>query len=1008
VRIVENLGIRRLPRKPGINTHKVVNAFPPFELEEETMRSWKDLVGIVVPYLICFGLWCVYGCHIILPLDEPECNRMDCRVDIYRCASSNLDAQASISNPVPHGTCYQWMPPSTPTNKEPGLRIDQRIYCDPDANWRVKKIQLPQLKGCAYVRSQFKDNMNNTSEFLRFPRNPNIQKIFVAYDDRFTDKPYWLTADYKQRLGLNLEELYITIAKPDQPQFEVDLEIWEMKDLPKVGDPVIIPGNLFQNPKWPAGFPVSNAAMYLVIVMPDQQFDCSQQTPNLFVGTDILDPCSAKECYDEPGKAETLAIEECEKAFIKDTHVCVNPTCTVQQKCPPEEASTEYSLTLGPRRYMRSSEIEFKNTPSFQSQAEITMFGDTYTTEVDGILHFEYELDDQGRMHTIQINGMLLNLSDVSTSEGTFKNMVVALLDPVIAQCTDAIPPWATPCTTYEIQSKTFTASTAANRGDELFFLVARNEYRHSITIDHQNRVFQLKGPISTSIEVNNEESPINIDIDVTGRFLNFAPRANGNESTRFVECAERSNKAPVYLDAGQSFDIDGMYGSSPLPNAIASYAWYEDFGTAVEKSWGSGKQVAIGTYQLAWGVHDITLEVRDMDGIADRHTFQVEVQDTQPPELIPPQDIYIYWLSSNPPPQHINIGQASCSDMCSDDVVVTNDAPAGSTFEPGFHVVTWKADDGTGNVATDVQKILFFELKPPSLWELPFRIADTIRSNRWRIQQCLETSMCNVNLASLVNIVAQAAEQIQGVWDSEAALLAQVQEAMQTARQFVINADALVIQSNEQTEGRQDLRDSAAASMNFYVQTYTSGAILIIVSPDGATVYAFFDDDYRNGLDADDLGGMGAHLNAQFTEELQGIASMSMGEPAPTQYQLHRWFAASSSESYQGIFKNTPLGQTASMNVYVQTYDSSIIAISSTDARTFKVFLDPNKTDGLDAEAMAGSGRFTCDFSTEEAPVGTWTYAETEPVTFTLYQHFLSLVWTSPEPEMGIRRNGS
>ena len=482
------------------------------------MKSWKDLFGFVLPYLIGLGLCSVYGCHLIYPFDTDtvDCDRMDCTVDIYRCAPSNLAAQATISKPPPQGNCYQWLPPSTPTNNQPGLRINQRIYCDTNANWRVKKIELPELKGCAYIRTQFKDNESKASEFIRFPRNPNIQKIFVAYDDRFTDKPFWLTATFTKRVGLNSEDLYITIAKPDQPNLEVDLEIWEMTNLPKVGDPVSIPGNLFQDPKWPAGFPASNAAMYMVIIQPDQQFDCSQQTPKYFIGTDILDPCSVEECYGKTATAENLAVEECEKTFVKGTHACVNPKCAVQQKCPPEEASKTYPLTLGPRRFMRSSEIEFKHTPTFKSNAAISMFGGTYNTQVNGILHFEYELDDQGRMLSIQINSMLLNLSDMSTSEGTFTNMVVALLDPVQAECTDPIPPWATPCDTYNIRKETVIASTAANRGGELFFLVAENESNHSITIDHPNRVFHLKGPISTSIVVNNEESPVNIDIDVT------------------------------------------------------------------------------------------------------------------------------------------------------------------------------------------------------------------------------------------------------------------------------------------------------------------------------------------------------------------------------------------------------------------------------------------------------------------------------------------------------------
>ena len=55
------------------------------------------------------------------------------------------------------------------------------------------------------------------------------------------------------------------------------------------------------------------------------------------------------------------------------------------------------------------------------------------------------------------------------------------------------------------------------------------------------------------------------------------------------------------------------------------------------------------------------------------------------------------------------DIGEAFAADEClplADDAV-TNDAPADLRFDAGETLVTWTADDGRGNIATGVQRVI-------------------------------------------------------------------------------------------------------------------------------------------------------------------------------------------------------------------------------------------------------------------------------------------------------------
>jgi len=179
---------------------------------------------------------------------------------------------------------------------------------------------------------------------------------------------------------------------------------------------------------------------------------------------------------------------------------------------------------------------------------------------------------------------------------------------------------------------------------------------------------------------------------------------------------------------------------------------------------------------------------------------------------------------------------------------------------------------------------------------------------------------------------------------------------------------------------------------MNFYVQTYTAGSILVIVSPDGKTAYAFLDPDFSNGIDIDDLGNQGHHLTTAFAGETEGAATLSLAGQTPRNFNLYRWFAYASMDSYQGIFKNAPSEDpTAGMSMYTQSYDTAIVAILSSDARTFEVFFDTDKTDGVNVDSISGNSRMECTFSSSEQGSGVLSVGGGTPQTLDLYRWFAS-----------------
>ena len=180
----------------------------------------------------------------------------------------------------------------------------------------------------------------------------------------------------------------------------------------------------------------------------------------------------------------------------------------------------------------------------------------------------------------------------------------------------------------------------------------------------------------------------------------------------------------------------------------------------------------------------------------------------------------------------------------------------------------------------------------------------------------------------------------------------------------------------------------NGAPSMNFYVQTYVTRSGLVIASADGKTAYAFLDGDFTDGIDAYDLGGMDRHLSMSFTSETEGVATLTTPGAGSTKYVLYKWFPASN-DDYLGTFKDIPINEPGAMSFYVQAYEESIIVIESPDARTFHVFLDADKSDGVDVDSMDESAHLSWAFKNAEQGKATITFGGGSPQNIDTHRWF-------------------
>ena len=186
---------------------------------------------------------------------------------------------------------------------------------------------------------------------------------------------------------------------------------------------------------------------------------------------------------------------------------------------------------------------------------------------------------------------------------------------------------------------------------------------------------------------------------------------------------------------------------------------------------------------------------------------------------------------------------------------------------------------------------------------------------------------------------------------------------------------------------------EAQAVSMNVYIQTYTTGSAVVVVSPDGVSCRAFIAESFDQGIEADDIGGLGYHISISFESDWnQATVTLSADGQAGAGYTIYRWFKAASTDAFPGIWKNEPQGGSqAAVNFYVQTYEAgSMVLIGTSDAVNYQVFLDSDKSDGFNVDSLSGASHLDGDFMDAQEGYATLTYyADEMPMYYTLYNWF-------------------
>lgn len=189
----------------------------------------------------------------------------------------------------------------------------------------------------------------------------------------------------------------------------------------------------------------------------------------------------------------------------------------------------------------------------------------------------------------------------------------------------------------------------------------------------------------------NVEDQPLVAEA-VTAVFENRPPVANaGPDQT--LECTSF---------IGASATLDGSASSDP-DDDILSYLWTGSFGATNDPN---------PTVTLPVDPHIITLTVDDNRGGSDSDAVMITVQDTIPPGLQVPVDIVEECAGSNG--QSVDIGIALAEDVCSENVIISNDVAA--LFPLGQTNVTWSAEDEFGNTSQAAQSINIADTTPPEI----------------------------------------------------------------------------------------------------------------------------------------------------------------------------------------------------------------------------------------------------------------------------------------------------
>jgi hypothetical protein len=650
------------------------------------------------------------ACHVIWPLDAPPTQtQWDCAVTQLGCIYKKKTAK---------------LPPSLICQPEAYLEPGDPVYC----GTKLAKLEdagpCNTFKTSTVIKLPFSDRLDTSPDYLKIKMIEDVEGFYLAYDTRVTHKPDWLENLFDKSTCVP-DFITVTNGKtvnPPSPACNEPLimEVYKWKTSPLTKDTVMtVPGNAHGYKNLPSNLPLACLRMYIPFVKPKHDpsdLDCSKPSDtetfnDKYCVSVVEEGKDAEQIRKEREEAATqLAKQGCAKD-LKDRQLD-NWSCdqaTVNCEFIGEYCSTAQTLTVA---HTVSSVVEFV---PLLSTATFTLDGDSDTSQINGTIHFSYVFNKQlcDCMEKMLIQDMHLKIGNLSVKGQNFTDMYVSLNKKGWAECDNiASQIGRVPCQGYVIPQNELSFNyNVKHNGDQRLIIVDNSKGPAKVTVNDAAHYLEVKNiTLVTKVEVNGDEKDLYIKFDLHGNFKNYAPHASGGESMVVSECRGVDlwpgyNEQQIHLTASQSFDIN-----NPLP---LQYEWYEDYGLPTQQLLGTGLNHYIQPFTMRFGVHRITLVVKDNLGIAGRDTFDVTVKDTIAPTITAPKPVY--GMSLDGRGLKLYLGKPEVSDFCQgQDLWVSNDAP--EVFLPGGHTVTWTADDGSGNISQAVQYVYVHEPVPLTL----------------------------------------------------------------------------------------------------------------------------------------------------------------------------------------------------------------------------------------------------------------------------------------------------
>lgn len=665
--------------------------------EKNRMRGIRRIVARVSLLHVCVVillLTMLFGsaCHLIFPFDlEPASPNYRCTIKQIPCTYKKKTASVTVINPA-----------GLICKPEPYLVPGDPVYCGINLSKLTNAGPCSTFKRSTVIKLPFSDRLDTSSDYLKIRLLEDVEGFYLAYDSRVTTKPKWLQ-DLFDISTCAADFVTITNPKMSNPPSPacnqpLKMQVYKWKTSPLTKNTVItVPGNACDYQNVPGNLPSACLRMYIPFIIPKfnvaDLVNCNPSNHKLFRG---------KTCDPNEQIARQDLVPDCDANLVEKGLYNWKCDASTIDCCDVGNCSESQAHGLTMLSYTVSSVVKF--VPA-QSIATFTLQGETPDKKpVSGDIHFEYRYNRVcDCMKDMRVNDMHIEVPNMSVKGITFTDMTVTLNKSGWANCDN----WTTqfgrnPCLSYTIPASQFSCNFNFKQdGDQHLIVVDNRHGPAQVKINNTTRQLEVKGiKLTTKVDIDGDMRDLTIDLDLFGNFENFAPHASGDESQVESECEELTNKETIHLTASTSFDPQNTLPSPPT----LTYEWYEDYGLPTQKSLGKGVNCYILPGTMKFGVHKITLVVRDSFGVAGTDKFDVTVKDTKPPSIKAPKG----FLASPSPSGggvKLNLGQPTVYDDCqSGDVWVSNDAP--EWFFPGLHTITWTADDGSGNTSQDVQNI--------------------------------------------------------------------------------------------------------------------------------------------------------------------------------------------------------------------------------------------------------------------------------------------------------------